>query len=333
MWVALGFALVAGWTMIAALGRDANPGPQLGLLAGGLAAYVTGRAASRLPDALPHACAALAGVVAAAVVTSPDGLSGEALAGPLGYGNANGALCAVGAGAALVAGLSRSRTAGRVAGVLAGCGLTGLAILTRSTTAAVVCAALVLAYCLLCWRPSAGRSVPALGAMSVLLVLLATVALGIQQQNESNTPSGVSAALSERRLVLWSESLDLLEREPARGVGPDRFQKESPTAVADEDARWSHSVWLQQAAETGLPGLVLALGLAATLLLRVRAEGWEDLGVPAMGAATMTGVLVHSSLDYVLHFWPVVVASALLLGLTTRFTLPVRTSGPPALHC
>lgn len=305
---------LAGWTLWVSADGQARPGPAIALIALVAAAYVAGRLASRIPAAVGTVSAVLAVGVGLAMLTSPGALSGAAHAPPLGYGNANGALYALGAGAALVAGLSSGRPVARLLGVLAAAGFTGLAGLTGSQAGAAVAAGLVVLGAALALRPTLGRPVPALAALAVALALVSTVALSLAPSG--GPASALEGALSSRRITLWTEALDLLDSAPVRGVGPGRFQDESPTARADDDARWAHSLWLQQAAETGLPGLVLLLTAVGIVVLRVRADGRDDGGVPAMGAAIVGGLLVHASIDYVVHFPVLPTFAALLAGLT-----------------
>jgi O-antigen ligase len=308
---------LAGWTLWVSNGGRAQPGPAIGLIGLVAGAYVAGRLASQIPAAVGTVSVVLAAGIGLAVLSTPGALSGAPLAPPLGYGNANGALYALGAGAALVAGLSCGRPVVRLLAVLAAVGFTGLAVLTGSQAGAAVAAGLVVLGAALALRPTLGRPVPALAALAVVLALVSTVALGLAPSGgPAGAESALEGALSSRRVTLWAESLDLLDSAPIRGVGAGRFQDESPTARADDDARWAHSLWLQQAAETGLPGLVLLLTAAGIVVLRVRADGPDDGGVPAMGTAVVAGLLVHASIDYVVHFPVLPTFAALLAGLT-----------------
>lgn len=321
--LALLLLLLVTWTLVSAHGRVSRPEPLLLLLAAVGAAYSVGRLASRSSAAVAVVGGAAAAAVAVIVLAVPGGLSGAASAPPLGYGNANGALCALGAGGALVAGLSRNERWLRGNAFVAAAVLSAMAVATGSQAGAGVAVCLVVLGALLVVRPTAGRFVPLLAAAVVLLSLTLTAGLGWAadaQVGPRATP--LHSELSQRRVTLWSESLQLLTQAPLRGVGPGRFQEESPLARADADARWSHSLWLQHAAETGVPGLVLLVAIASVVLLRVHPDGLLDGGVAAMGAAIVAGLLVHASIDYVMHFASVATLGALLAGLTA---VPRRT--------
>ncbi len=102
------------------------------------------------------------------------------------------------------------------------------------------------------------------------------------------------------------------------------FAEQAPTAVADSDAGWAHSAWLQQAAETGLPGgvLLLALGLVAVL----GAGRASRRASPSLAGVTVAAVLVQASIDYVLHFSAVAVLTSLFAGMAS--TSSVREARP-----
>lgn len=305
-------AALGGWTA-AAGGR---PGPELALIAAVAGAFVLGRCAGSWRATRIAAAAAVAAAVTLAVLAAPDGLSGRPLAGPLGYGNANGALCTLGVTGLLLAVLTFRRTSVRLAGTVLAAGLVYAAHRTGSQAATALSSAVVGLAAVLAARPSWGRAVPLLTALAVAGGIAATVGLALVPR-DAGSGGPVVEALSDRRVVLWSESLDLVRREPLLGVGADRFSAEAPTAAADADAGWAHSAWLQQAAETGLPGglLLCAVGVTTVLATRraTRSRAWGASA--AVGAAGVGAVLVQASIDYVLHFPAVAVLTALLIGL------------------
>lgn len=280
-------------------------GPELALLGAVAVAFVVGRVVGGTRAGRTAGLLLLAGGVTAAVLAAPDGLSGGPLAGPVGYGNANGALCTLAVGAVLTAGFAwRSLVVRGVALVAAG-GLTWMALQTGSQAATALSAALVALAVVLLVAGSLARLVPAATVLALLAAVGVTVALGVSPHE---------TALSDRRAVLWSEAVDLVRSAPVDGVGVGAFATQAPTAVADADARWAHSVWLEQAAETGLPGglLLLALGLLAVVAGQLRGR---TSAAGAMGAATVGAVLVHASIDYVLSFPVVSVATSISVGL------------------
>jgi hypothetical protein len=70
---------------------------------------------------------------------------------------------------------------------------------------------------------------------------------------------------------------------------------------------------LQQAAEQGVPGALLMAGLASWGFLALAAAR-RPPPVAAVGAAAFSALVVHASVDYILHFPAVPLAAAALLG-------------------
>ncbi len=186
----------------------------------------------------------------AVIAAAPEMLSGTATAAPLDYGNANGALLAIGATAAVGALVLSRGWVRALAGVEAVILLIALAE-TRSMAATV----LAMAAALLVGTSLLGRTARAVGvalaAATLLAALSATVALGVGYTGPGASES--ERALSDRRVDLWGDAVDLAEAHPWRGVGIGQFPVASPTARADADTRFAHSLALELAAEGGLP--------------------------------------------------------------------------------
>lgn len=306
------------------------------LVAGGpardeLMLLMSGAAAAFLAGALlPRRAVACTGLLlgagtAVAVLGAPDGLSGAPLAGPLGYGNANGALCAQGVAACALAALRGGRLVRLLAVVLA-LVLLLLGWQTASAAGLVAAGLCALGGLLLAGSPPdrrarAARAVVLLAGAAVGSALLTTVALGAAHDADAPRDGAltrlVDRGLSERRVVLWSEALDLLGAEPVRGVGLGRFAEQSPTARRDADARWAHSAFLQHGAETGAPGLLALLGLTGWVFAVLHRAAGRDPAA-AVGALAAAALLGHASLDYVLHFPSVPVLAAVILGMSAR---------------
>lgn len=305
---------------VSALGRPAaDPWPPL-LLATGSAAVLY------LGWALPRRLAPLyglltAGAVAALILTAPDGLSGAPLAGPLGYGNANGALCAQATAAAMVPVMAARKALIRGISLLLALSLVVIAWATASAAgfgASLLCLLMPLSVAA---TPAARRSRAAplvvLAAASLAtVVLMLTALLGTTYDRARADPGAlerlVDRTLSERRVVLWSDAIDLIRADPLTGVGAGRFQDESRTARSDDDARWAHSGLLQYGAETGLLGLLSLLGVSAGIFMAL----WQIRGaLAAVGACAAAALTGHAGIDYVLHFPAVPLLTVATVGV------------------
>ena len=326
-WVVLCSFLLAG-SSLASGARPIEPAEQRAAL---LAVAVAG--ACMVGHLVPRQAAVVYGFTASLgigtlVVLTPDGLSGGALAGPLGYGNANGALCAQGTVAALVPAIACRGRVLRTASFALAAALVLLAWQTGSR-AGTATAASCLSAALLCCVPWASehtyrhvaRALVVGTAAASAAVFALTVALGSTHNPGAAAPTAVDRAveqtLSDRRVALWSEALDLLSSDPISGVGVGRFAEVSPTARADNDARWAHSAFLQHGAESGLPGLLALLGLCSAIYLALwRAAALDPLAL--VGACAAGAAMTHAAVDYVLHFPVIPVLAALTVGVCVQ---------------
>jgi O-antigen ligase len=70
-------------------------------------------------------------------------------------------------------------------------------------------------------------------------------------------------ASAQSRIVLWKACIDLMTQHPIVGVGPDNFPEFAPDYGFRSGKKEAHSLWLQQGAELGIPGLVMFVGFYA----------------------------------------------------------------------
>lgn len=307
-------ALAGVWALLAAAGRPASPeGFLLGLLTAS-AAYAAGRVAGA--RSAFEVCATVAGAVAVLLLLSPHALSGGASAKPLGYGNANGALATQAVAAACLAALAApsDRRRGEMH-VVAGL-LTLGAFATRSLAAVAGAVALLLVGLTALSARRRGSFVAA-GVVCVVLVVAGTVYLGGDRaERASGVRSTAVEGLTERRIDLWHDAIESAKDHPWRGTGPGTFIAGSPTAREDADAKSAHSQWLRQAAEQGVPGVLLLAALLGWAYVRLR-RSRQDPAVVAVGAVALTAFAVHASMDYVAEFPAVLVAMGVVAGVAT----------------
>ena len=205
--------------------------------------------------------------------------------------------------------------------VVAALGGIGLAAVSGSEAVVVLLIGLVPLAVVVGWRGFGRRSLIWFGALVVAAVLF-TTATGAAFRpggDQSALVSGAMSAFSVRRVVLWHDAWVLAIDHPLTGVGPGRFRLESPTALADADASWAHQEFLQMGAEGGFPAMMLLVLLFLWGLARLGAG--PRFGAPALIAAVaITALGLHASIDYVLHFPQIPVATAVLLGAAVTWT-------------
>jgi len=247
------------------------------------------------------------------LIRDPAGaLSSSPLDGPFGYVNAEGAFFGQAAFAALlVAAVWRGRA--RVLPAAAAVAFALVPFLAHSYAAGVLL--LVMAPIALALG-SAGRgrtaAHTALGAVCFSIIATAVLASGIVRHQMPGVYRASGELLSYRRLALWGDALEIIAEHPMVGTGPETFSVVSPTARTDPDARWTHNEFLQAGAETGIPGLVIVVGVFVALFLALSISG--DGVVVAVAAAALAAVGVQASIDYILHFPAVPLAAVAIVG-------------------
>jgi O-antigen ligase len=321
----LGLAAAAAlWVGITGLIAGSHSTPLAGLLFVCVATAVVTRHVTR-GRALPFLALFAATPVIVALFARRPLIGSGPLSGPLGYANASGALFFISAGAAVLLGrLAHHPKVRCVAYLMAGVWLL-IPWWTGALAAALLGTLLPLAVVLL-RRAAAVRTALLVGAGLTLVALLTTTAIGLKHE-----PGGhvglidriAHATLTERRAVLWSDAIDLLRSQPFTGVGPGRFRTHSPTALADSDALWAHNEYLEVAAETGIPGLILVVGIVLWGFARLWGASADVRSVPAV--VVLVGAAIHATIDYIWHFPPVPIALAALVGTAAAI-------GPQATH-
>lgn len=318
----LGVVLVvalAGWIWITAATRTGNPLPQITVLVLTAAAYVAGRIVGGPRPVFVPAVIVIA-ILVGVVLSGPAAISGGALAPPLGYANANGALYMLGAAAAAIAAVAANKMAVRQPAAMLALVMLALAAFTGSK-AAITLTAGVLAATL--FARVLGRWVALVAPFIVTGAVAVTVGLGIAHGRPA-LPR-VVAGLTDRRTELWRDALDIVAAHPVTGAGPGMFAKTSPTALDDADALWAHSAYLQVAAEHGIPGGLL-LGLLVLWVFGGMYRSRQNPRVIVIGVAATAGFAIHAAIDYVAHFPAVVLVAALVAGLASSR----RPAEPPS---
>ncbi|WP_418955619.1 O-antigen ligase family protein [Streptomyces tritici] len=334
------------WSLISAAGREARPeGVVLAVLAVA-AGYAAGRIAGSLLPVAAATAAALGllllvlapgdgavlfagdGAVPfagdGAVLVAGDGAAADA-AVPLGRAGASAALLVLASGAACCAasaagpGPLRSALWALAGGVAATAAVLGPPVGVLASVGVLLCSL------------AAARMRRRLVGLAGLALAAGLVAGGSWAVADDALPDAPAASAGElltgHRVGLWRDAAGMVREHPVRGVGPDRFGELSATAQQAPYAdRAPHSAPLQQAAEQGLPGVVL-LGAAYGWLLCGLARSPRPTPVALTAGAALTGLAALASFGDALSFTPVTAAAGLLAGLATAGTTPAAGTG------
>jgi O-antigen ligase len=320
-------ALILGacvlWALVTSTGRDARPeGVLLAVLA--LAAgYACGRISGTL---LPVAAAAAASLAALGfALASGPGIPGATPAGSVspGHTGAAAALLVLAAGAACCAASASGSPRGRLLLRVLALAVAGVALALGSVVGFV--AALGVLLCSLAAVRMRRRLLGLAGlALATGLVVGASWAVAEDRLPEGLTTS-LEGQLTRHRVLLWQDAISLTRENPLLGVGPERFGALSPTARETLYADGKpHSAPLQQAAEQGVPGVVL-LGAAYGWLLCGLWASPRRTAVVLTAAATLTALAALAAVGNALSFTPVTAGAGLLAGLATARAAPAPT--------
>ncbi|WP_432816217.1 O-antigen ligase family protein [Streptomyces vilmorinianum] len=303
------------WSLVSATGRDARPeGILLAVLA--LAAgYACGRISGTL---LPVAAATVASLAALGLVlASGPGIPGASPAGslPPGHTGAAAALLVLAAGAACCAASAAGSVPGRLLLRVLALVVAGVALALGSVVGFV--ASLGVLLCSLAAVRMRRRFLGLAGlALATGLVVGASWAVAEETLPEGLTVS-LEGQLTRHRVLLWQDAVALTKENPLLGIGPDRFGALSPTARETLYADGTpHSAPLQQAAEQGVPGVVL-LGAAYGWLLCGLWSSPRTTAVVLTAAATLAALAALAAVGNALSFTPVTAGAGLLAGLAT----------------
>lgn len=160
----------------------------------------------------------------------------------------------------------------------------------------------------------------------LLAMFLATAAYGLWTFSPKFQARFEKAfAMTDVRLVIWQDSLDILRDHPVLGSGPGSYRWMYPLYKKAYKApnlypRFAHNEAIHIAVELGLVGLLLAAITAGILTLRLLLlacrSAQEDL---AFAAAGLLGALMastaHAMFDYTWHIFSNLHVLAMLGGL------------------
>ncbi|MFE6780078.1 O-antigen ligase family protein [Streptomyces sp. NPDC057702] len=296
------------WALLCAAGRPTRPeGMVLAVLAVA-AGYAGGRVAGAL---LPVAAPAAAGVVGLGLVLATPHSGQPTAPGPAGLMVAYAALAV---GAACCAGWASTAPAVRV-----GCALLAVAVVVAAFGVGSVPGGLagstVALFSLAARRPRRALGLAGFALCAVLAVSASWATA------ERALPAGLSSSLqgqlTDQRVHLWQDAIDIAAGHPGRGAGPGRFAELSPTArQAAEPASRPYSAPFQQAAEQGVPGVALLAAAFGWMLYALRCSTRTTPVVLTAGAA-LTALAVAATVGNALSFSEVTAGAGLLAGVAT----------------
>ena len=119
------------------------------------------------------------------------------------------------------------------------------------------------------------------------------------------------------RYQVWTEGVDAFESEPWRGIGPGTFEYYwLQNADSPEFLRDAHSLYIEEGAELGFPGLIaLLVGLGGLLAASIQARlRWRRRREIAPGAAMIAAFVVFLAYAGMDWMWEMGAIGALAIG-------------------
>jgi O-Antigen ligase len=124
-------------------------------------------------------------------------------------------------------------------------------------------------------------------------------------------------SLGGTRYQVWSAAVDAFKEDPWRGIGPGTFEFYwSQHGEGPEFIRDAHSLYIEQAAELGIPGfLALLTAMGGLLVAAIQARlGWRRRREIAAGSAAIAAFivfLVYAGVDWM---WEIGAIGTLAIG-------------------
>ncbi|HEX8463616.1 MAG TPA: O-antigen ligase family protein [Abditibacterium sp.] len=167
------------------------------------------------------------------------------------------------------------------------------------------------------------RVVFAMGSVVFLLMFgfLATKTL-LPRLQQAGAAGDNSSAF---RPYLWRSTLQMTAARPLTGFGPANWRHANPQFASVSYTRHAHQSWLQIAAESGWPALILLLGaIVSALKIGVSRSKSNDWPLVAGAGGAVVAMLIHGSVDSGLITTSVLLLFAAALALLTAHEREAR---------
>jgi tetratricopeptide (TPR) repeat protein len=130
-------------------------------------------------------------------------------------------------------------------------------------------------------------------------ILVVALGLGIGFMKPTASRVGEAASPGEAnsrqfRILTWKGTLTLIQERPILGWGPGAWEFVYPRVAQAGYTKAAHNSYLQIAAESGLPGLLLWLGVLATAMFGAMRRTLDEAG----RIAALVALALHNAVDY-----------------------------------
>ncbi len=183
-------------------------------------------------------------------------------------------------------------------------------------------------------RADGGDAVPPgrlIGMAALALVVGLAAARPVIGRLQASRDQSYSARF---RVMTWRGVGDMVRAMPLMGVGPGAFDVRYPRYAKVGYTQHAHNSYLQQAAESGIPGAALLVGaLGAVLAIAIRglrtvprADGRDHDGIVLAGLLSgLAGALTHNMFDSDLYVPAIACSMGALCGLIVSYARPTSS--------
>lgn len=205
---------------------------------------------------------------------------------------------------------------------------------SRGALMALLCGVVFILVAGWIWRLPPRRLAAAFGMVFIGLLLANLTNMGELGQRIASLQSPFEVGSGAKRVIIWSASVEMLERALPFGIGPGLYWLLYPQyrQPADTDGGfYVHNDYLQFVIEAGPAALVLFLLLAATATFRAfRVARDQSLALSTRMEvmtllAALSALVGHSLLTFNLYLVPILIVAGAILG---RLALLTGTPGP-----
>ena len=213
-----------------------------------------------------------------------------------------------------------------------------IALVVNQTRGAWFAGLAVAVYLTACWRPKGLLAVPVIAAAA-----LAASPTPVQQRLLSVVRPHGTQDSNQHRIICWRTGLAMVKAHPVLGLGPERIGKEFlaylppdiPLPLPEGYYAHVHNVYLQYAAERGIPALLAILWLFGKMIfdwVRGLRSGCDRFLLHS-GIAAMLGTAIGGVTEYnlgnseILHLLLAIAACA-YVGLSPEEPLDGDPSRP-----
>lgn len=191
-----------------------------------------------------------------------------------------------------------------------------LAVLSRGVIICFVCFTLVTF--IFCWRVITRRNVYQI----TFILLLAVITLLLVAQPAISNRLHLLAN-EKSRLIIWEGAWNLLQKTPWYGLGIFNFKHFYPAFSLSGDGsnlEYAHNDFLQLFIETGVPGILILLGILVTLMIYFK----NYLNLPVRNTSThikviacfsaLAALVFHCFVDFNFYVLPINLLIGCFLG-------------------